>query len=119
MESHLELEINARPAGEVWVVDVSGEIDLYTSPRVSDCFQDLIGGGHLNLVANLDKVRYMDSTGLGILMQTVRRLDEAGGRLVLVCTNPRVLKIFQLTGFLQTFSIFSRDEEAVASFAPG
>lgn len=117
MESHLEIEVNARPAGNnLYLVEVSGEIDLYTGPRVKDCIHDLIDQENYNLIVDLEDVRYMDSTGLGILMSALKRVEEKGGRIVIVCNNARVMKIFKLTGFVHTFSIFDTEEEAVASF---
>lgn len=116
MESHLEIEVSARPVGNAYLVEVSGEIDLYTGPRVKDCIHDLIDQEHYNLIVDLENVRYMDSTGLGILMSALKRVEEKGGRIVIVCNNARVLKIFKLTGFVHTFSIFNTEAEAVASF---
>ena len=116
MESHLEIEVNARPAGKAQLVEVRGEIDLYTAPRVKDCIHGLIDRGHVHLIVDLDRVRYMDSTGLGILMSALKRVEEKAGRIVLICNNARVLKIFKLTGFIQSFSIFGSEAEAVAAF---
>lgn len=117
MESHLEIEVNSRPAGNAaFIVEVKGEIDLYTGPRVRDCIHDLIDRENYNLIADLEGVSYMDSTGLGILMSALKRVEEKGGRIVVVCNNPRVMKIFKLTGFVNTFNIFDSEEAAVASF---
>lgn len=117
MESHLEIEVNSRPVGNnVHLVEVSGEIDLYTGPKVKDCIHNLIDAGTYNLIVDLENVRYMDSTGLGILMSALKRVEEKGGRIVIVCNNARVMKIFKLTGFVHTFSIFDSEADAIASF---
>lgn len=117
MNSHLEIEVNARPAGKAQVVDVNGEIDLYTSQVVHKCVHGLIDQGHDHLVVDLEDVGYLDSTGLGILMNASSRLQERGGNLAIVCTNDRVLRIFELIGMLESFSVFSSEAEALASFS--
>lgn len=117
MESHLEIEVNSRAVEpDLQLVEVSGEIDLYTGPKVKDCIHDLIDRENYNLIVDLQHVRYMDSTGLGILMSALKRVEEKGGRIVIICNNARVMKIFKLTGFVHTFSIFDGEAEAVASF---
>lgn len=117
MESHLEIEVHSRPVSDgVHLVEVSGEIDLYTGPKVKNCIHDLIDAGTYRLIVSLENVRYMDSTGLGILMSALKRVEEKGGRIVIICKNARVLKIFKLTGFVHTFSIFDGEAEAIASF---
>ena len=64
---------------------------------------------------NLEKVRYIDSTGLGVLIGGLKRVREHGGSVNLVCTNPQIKKIFDITGLVKIFGIFetkSRDEGA-------
>ena len=54
----MDIKVNVREAqGDTYVVDLNGEIDVYTSPKVKDAIGDLIDKGHYNLVINLEKVR--------------------------------------------------------------
>jgi anti-sigma B factor antagonist len=101
--------------GQPHVVELTGEIDVYTSPKVKDVITELIDNGHYNLVVNLEKVRYIDSTGLGVLIGGLKRVREHGGSVNLVCTNPQIRKIFDITGLVKIFGIF--DDEATASQA--
>jgi anti-sigma B factor antagonist len=96
----LDIKVNVREApGECYVVDLSGEIDVYTSPKV--------------LVINLEKVRYIDSTGLGVLIGGLKRVREHGGSVNLVCTNPQIKKIFDITGLVKIFGIFESEDAAM------
>ena len=62
----LDIKVHVREApGDCYVVELSGEIDVYTSPKVKDAISELIDRGVYHLVINLEKVRYIDSTGLG------------------------------------------------------
>ena len=113
----MDIKVNVREAqGDTYVVDLSGEIDVYTSPKVKDAIGELIDQAHYNLVINLEKVRYIDSTGLGVLIGGLKRVREHGGSVNLVCTNPQIKKIFDITGLVKIFGIFDdercRDEGA-------
>ncbi|HEY8297057.1 MAG TPA: STAS domain-containing protein [Candidatus Baltobacteraceae bacterium] len=108
----MDIKVNVRETqGESYVVDLNGEIDVYTSPKVKDAIGDLIDKGHYNLVINLEKVRYIDSTGLGVLIGGLKRVREHGGTVNLVCTNPQIKKIFDITGLVKIFGIYD-DEDA-------
>jgi len=112
----MDIKVAVREApGGTFVVDLTGEIDVYTSPKVKDAISALIDGAHYNLVINLENVRYIDSTGLGVLIGGLKRVREHGGSVNLVCTNPQIKKIFDITGLVKIFGIF--DDEAGAKKA--
>src|SRR6478752_3012178 len=68
--------------------------------------------GHYNkdnyqLVVNMEKVEFLDSTGLGVLVGGLKRVRAHDGSLDLVCTQERILKIFRITGLTKVFGIHS------------
>lgn len=110
----MDIKVQVREAqGGTYVVDLNGEIDVYTSPKVKDAIGELIDKGHYNLVINLEKVRYIDSTGLGVLIGGLKRVREHGGTVNLVCTNPQIKKIFDITGLVKIFGIYDDEEAAM------
>ncbi|HEV2261111.1 MAG TPA: STAS domain-containing protein [Candidatus Rubrimentiphilum sp.] len=110
----MDIKVNVRePKGDTYVVDLSGEIDVYTSPKVKDAIGELIDKGHYNLVINLENVRYIDSTGLGVLIGGLKRVREHGGTVNLVCTNPQIKKIFDITGLVKIFGIYDDVDAAM------
>jgi len=110
----VDIKVNIREAkGDSYIVDLNGEIDVYTSPKVKDAVGDLIDKGHYNLIINLEKVRYIDSTGLGVLIGGLKRVREHGGTVNLVCTNPQIKKIFDITGLVKIFGIFDDEDAAM------
>ena len=110
----MDIKVNVREApGDCYVVDLSGEIDVYTSPKVKDAIGELIDRGVYFLVINLEKVRYIDSTGLGVLIGGLKRVREHGGSVNLVCTNPQIKKIFDITGLVKIFGIFESEDAAM------
>ncbi|MDQ2679548.1 MAG: STAS domain-containing protein [Candidatus Eremiobacteraeota bacterium] len=109
----MDIKLNVKEVkGEGYVVELNGEIDVYTSPKVKDAISELIDQGHYNLVINLEKVRYIDSTGLGVLIGGLKRVREHGGSVNLVCTNPQIKKIFDITGLVKIFGIFDDEDSA-------
>ena len=110
----MDIKVQVREAqGETYVVDLNGEIDVYTSPKVKDAIGELIDKGHYNLVIDLEKVRYIDSTGLGVLIGGLKRVREHGGTVNLVCTNPQIKKIFDITGLVKIFGIYDDEDSAM------
>jgi len=98
-----------------YILSVQGEIDVYTSPKVKESINSLIEQSVYNIVVNLEEVRYIDSTGLGVLIGALKRVRENNGNISLVCSNPQIKKIFQITGLVKIFGIFKSEEEACES----
>jgi len=63
----------------------------------------------------LDKVGFLDSTGLGVLVGGLRRVRTHDGSLDLVCTRERILKIFKITGLTKVFGIHETVDQAIAA----
>jgi anti-sigma B factor antagonist len=97
------------------VIDVQGEIDMYTAPRLRELLLDLVSKDHYQLVVNLDKVGFLDSTGLGVLVGGLKRVRAHDGSLDLVCTRERILKIFRITGLTEVFGIYETVGQAIAA----
>jgi anti-sigma B factor antagonist len=115
----VDIKVNSRPISDgAHAVEVQGEIDVYTSPRVKETINELIDQGRYNLVINLEGVRYIDSTGLGVLIGALKKVREHDGRILLICTNPQIKKIFNITGLVKIFEIFKTEEEAVKVLVP-
>ena len=84
------------------VIEVQGTVDVYTAPRLKRALHDLLDEGHYRLEVNLEGVRDIDSSGLGVLIGTLKRCRENHGLLVLVL-GPLVRRIFTLTGLIKVF----------------
>lgn len=99
------------------VISVAGEIHVSTAPQFSRLLNAAIAGGKTALVLDLDDVTFIDSTGLSVLLNGLRRVTRRKGRLVLVCTNPTVLRLFEITRLDATFDIQRSRKAALASVA--
>ena len=63
----------------------------------------------------MDKVEFLDSTGLGVLVGGLNRVRAHDGSLDLVCTQERILKIFRITGLTKVFGIYQSVDQAIAA----
>jgi anti-sigma B factor antagonist len=96
------------------VLSVRGEVDVYTAPRLREKLVELVSEGKYKIVVDLEGVDFLDSTGLGVLVGGLKRLRSHDGDLTLVCTQHRILKVFEITGLTKVFSIFDSVDAAVA-----
>jgi anti-sigma B factor antagonist len=92
------------PAGDCAVLQVSGEVDVYTAPMLRERIRELAARGTVHLIADLGQVDFLDSTGLGVLVGGLKRLREDDGSLALVIKTPRILRLFQITGLTKAFA---------------
>ena len=95
------------------VIELGGEVDLYTAPEFKERLVQVIEDGKKQLVVDLSKATFIDSTTLGVLVGGVKRLRPTGGSLALVCTDQNISKIFEITGLDRVFTIHATRDEAV------
>lgn len=108
----MELEITSDSQGDVCTVTLVGEVDVYSAPRLKEELTARIEAGCDHLVVDMDRVGFIDSSGLGVLVSALRRARERDGGVRIVCTKENVLKIFRITGLDKVFPIFPDVPEA-------
>ena len=96
------------------VIELGGEVDLYTAPEFKERLVQVIEDGKKQLVVDLSKATFIDSTTLGVLVGGVKRLRTNDGQLSLVCSDRNITKIFEITGLDKVFPIHESREEALA-----
>ena len=97
------------------ILSVRGEVDVYTAPKFRERLIELVSEGKHQIVVDLEGVEFLDSTGLGVLVGGLKRLRSHDGDLVLVCTQSRILKVFEITGLTKVFAIHDSIDAAVSS----
>lgn len=93
------------------IIVATGEIDLATVTQLSTALGNAVDTGSTRVVVNLDKVGYIDSAGLGALVGAHKRLKARAGALVVRCSEPRVLRLFALTGLTKVLVIEGGPED--------
>ena len=111
----MDLGLEVAERNKFAVLSVTGEVDVYTAPKFRERLIELVGQGKHHIVVDLEGVDFLDSTGLGVLVGGLKRLRSHNGDLVLVCTQSRILKVFEITGLTKVFSIFESVDAATNS----
>lgn len=112
------LQVNVRVLeGGIHALEFHGEIDVYNSANVKDALARLLDDGNARVVVNLEQVRYIDSTGLGAMLEGFEKFKRKQGSMVIVCTHPRIVRIFKITGLDNIMRVFQNEQEALAVLA--
>src|SRR6516165_8426607 len=102
----VELNVSSRFHDDHTIVTISGEIDLYTAPRLhSELAAVLADGMPTRVVIDMSGVEFCDSTGMNVLLSCLRRVRERGGELEIASPKPAVRKILQVTGLDSVFTL--------------
>lgn len=109
----MDLSLTTRAAEGCTVIEVGGEIDVYTAPKLRDAITELVSRGEHHLVIDMEQVEFLDSTGLGVLVGGLKKVRAHEGSLRLVCTSERLLKIFRITGLAKVFPIHDSVDSAL------
>src|SRR4051794_8126535 len=114
-----DLRISDFPAdGQTHVIEVEGQVDLYSAPEFKERTTRVIASGVKRVVIDLSGVGFMDSSGLGVLVGALKRLRASRAELLLVVTNYDVERVLQAAGLEGTFSIYRSRDEAVNPLSP-
>lgn len=111
----MDLGLDVSQSGNWSVLAVTGEVDVATAPALRERLVSLVAEGNVQLIVDLSPVDFIDSTGLGVLVGTLKRVREADGKLALVIPQERILKLFDITGLSKIFTIHSDLNRALAT----
>ncbi|HET7263668.1 MAG TPA: STAS domain-containing protein [bacterium] len=114
----MELDVAVRTNGDVTVVDVAGEVDLYTAPRLEEALTKAAGRTPPLIVVNLGRTTYLDSTALRVLTAVFKRVRERRGEMAIAEVQPKIAKLFTLTGLDQVLPLYPTEREALAKVHP-
>jgi anti-sigma B factor antagonist len=113
VDQDFQIEERARTVPPV--IAVRGEIDVATAPQLRECLHGVVARGESTIVLDLLGVTFLDSTALGVLVGALKRCRESGGDLHVVVADPRIMKIFEITGLTNVFTIADSLQAAGAS----
>ena len=94
--------MTARPR----VISLEGEIDLHVSPRIAATLTSAVKEKPHNLIVDLAKVSYIDSSGLAVLIEAMQSIEKYGGKFALAGLQENVKPIFEIARLDQVFRIF-------------
>jgi anti-sigma B factor antagonist len=116
----VEFEISDSPLdATTHVVELGGEVDLYTAPRFEARVAEIIDAGKTHLVVDLRQTTFFDSTALSALIGGLRRVQAAGGSMAVACPAGHVLQVLDITGLKRLIPIYATRDEALAAASDG
>jgi len=109
LDSEVEVRNNAL------VVRLAGEIDIKVADALRTELETSLDKSQAqHLVLNLDRVSFIDSSGLGVILGRYKRISSRGGRMAFVGLKPAVKRVLELSGVLRISEVFPSEDEALS-----
>ena len=110
------MDLKTKRIDNALVIYLEGKFDLQLSIEVESQINEILDSGEKNLVFDLEKVKYISSSGLRIFITTMRRLKNTGGQMKISHITTQIRKFFEVVGLLELLQIYDTPEEASKSF---
>ena len=112
------VDLDIRESGNICTLTLKGRM-VSGEPvgQFENAFQSALLSGHVNLIIDLEAVTFMDSSGIGSIVNALRLSSKVGGSAKLVKPAPFVAKTFKMCGILGLFTVYESEAEAVAAYA--
>ena len=104
------MEITKRIASDTIVIDLAGSLDIYTAPDFKTFLQANVNSEHNKVIVNMEKLNYIDSSGIGMLIKSLNYMKEWNGQLQLANLKESLQKIFKVAGLTAYFQFISEKE---------
>jgi anti-sigma B factor antagonist len=111
----MHMEVTSKSSDKATVIYVDGDLTTMSSPGVESEIKGILEGNATNVVINVEKVNFIASTGLRIILALGKRLSGQGLKLIVCSTNATTKSVFEMSGFRKFFPIFETEEEALKS----
>ena len=112
------MNIDTRQVYDVQVVDMAGKLDTTTSGDAGDRLVSIAQGDATQVVLNLEKLDYVSSAGLRVILRASKLLQGRNGELKICQANGLVQEVLETSGFHSLLKIYDSEKEAVADFSP-
>ncbi len=106
------LDVRTKSENDLHIVEIEGEVDLYSSPELRKVLLQLTKEKTKTILVDLEKVKYMDSSGVATLVEALQQVRKYQGMLKLVNLRDAVKDVFELSRLDKVFDIYASIEEA-------
>jgi anti-sigma B factor antagonist len=110
------MQVNINLKEGISICKVDGEIDINTAPQFKKAFEKLMREKEAKIIIDMEKVGYIDSSGLATMVELLKNFRKTGARLKLVSLSPKVKSLFEITKLEKLFDILENQDEAVRAF---
>ena len=107
------MKVKKRIEGDIAVVEIVGDVDMYTSPKLRDALSPLTRGKVRRIIVNLARVEFMDSSGIATIVQAYKEILPSGGEICLASPAGNVLRVFELSNLTALFPVYDSVDEAL------
>ncbi len=107
------IKVETREIQQYMLIDIKGEVDMYSSPQIRKILLEHISKKVSGLIVNLKAVSYMDSSGIATLVESLQRLNEYGGKLIITNVQGAVMDVFELSRLDKVFTIVDNESDAL------
>lgn len=106
----MNINISTEEKNDEYIIAMSGELDVYTAPELQEVLNPIRQDGSHHVKIDLSDVSYIDSTGLGIFVGTLKDLNKHGKELRVTGVSDRILRLFEITGLRDLMHINESSE---------
>lgn len=110
------MEIGKKTRDQVEIISPVGRLDAFSSNHLEDEINSIIDDGSKKIVVNFNETEYISSSGLRVLLASLKRLKKMDGDMKLASLKPYIMEVFEIAGLTPIFSIYESEKEAVDSF---
>jgi anti-sigma B factor antagonist len=110
------MKISTRQSYDVLVVDMQGRLDSRTSGYGYDEMVRIVKSNNKQVLVNLEKLEFVTSAGLRVLLTAAKLLQSQRGQLKLCSANEAVKQVLETCGFNSLISLYATEAEAIRSF---
>ena len=101
----MALQILKEENNDEIIIKPVGEVDIYTSPDLKETLTEIINQSNVNMVIDGEKLEYIDSTGLGVLIGALKKIKEKERNITITNIKPNIKKLFDITGLNKVFVV--------------
>lgn len=113
----MSLQINTEVNGQVALLQIGGEVDMYSSPEARKAIMEVVKQKIPKLIVDLKEVSYMDSSGVATLIEGLQMCHKYNGNLLIAGLRDNVREVFELTRLDKIFQIYQDVDAALAQHA--
>lgn len=107
------MELRAERISSNLIVELKGQFDLHTAKYCKEKISRYLNKEVKNLILDLEEIDFIDSSGIGAILSIYKKIEQKGGKIVIINMNPTLKRIFELAGVLNIIESYSSRTEAL------
>ncbi len=104
------MDINIKKNSNQILFELDGSLDIYTSLDLKSALEEHVNGDNLEVIIDMERLNYIDSSGIGILIKALNYVQGLNGKLIVANLKPVIEKVFKVSGLTSYFEILTPEE---------